>query len=44
MDRAPGERQGAKPASGLCGLLPVLPRPGVRDTGLTIHAGSRPLL
>jgi hypothetical protein len=29
VDRSPGERQGAEPASGLCGLLPVVPGPGV---------------
>ena len=28
VDRSLGERQGAKPAPGLCGLLSVVPRPG----------------
>ena len=33
VDRSLGERQGAKPTPGLCGLLPVIPRPGVQDSG-----------
>jgi len=28
VDRSLGERQGAEPASGLCGLLPIVLRPG----------------
>ena len=44
VDRSPGERQGAKPASGLCGLFPVVPGPGVRDSCRPAYPGDPSLL
>ena len=44
MARSLGERQGAKPAARLCGLLPGVPGLEVRDSSQPLHAHAGALL